>query len=206
MKICSVPSNSETSIFLAEIKRNVIQDSAVPLCHSTVLFFLPEMPPASCQTGKLLDILHQPVEILLFLQSLPEFSKQSKWFCSAYSLDKIHTHTHTHTHTPNSYTYICVHDKSLWLCPTFCNCMDCSPPGSSIHGILQATHGVGCHALLQGIFQTQAWNLHLLCIDRQVLYHQLHLESPTGTYICVCVCVCVCVLGICLLFQNALTL
>ena len=23
-------------------------------------------------------------------------------------------------------------------CPTLCNCMDCSPPGSSIHGVLQA--------------------------------------------------------------------
>ena len=23
-------------------------------------------------------------------------------------------------------------------CPTLCNCMDCSPPGSSVHGILQA--------------------------------------------------------------------
>ena len=24
------------------------------------------------------------------------------------------------------------------LCPTLCNPMDCSPPGSSVHGILQA--------------------------------------------------------------------
>ena len=23
-------------------------------------------------------------------------------------------------------------------CPTLCDCMDCSPPGSSVHGILQA--------------------------------------------------------------------
>ena len=23
------------------------------------------------------------------------------------------------------------------LCPTFCNLMDCSPPGSSVHGIFQ---------------------------------------------------------------------
>ena len=26
----------------------------------------------------------------------------------------------------------------IQLCPTFCNPMDCSPPGSSVHGILQA--------------------------------------------------------------------
>ena len=28
--------------------------------------------------------------------------------------------------------------KLLQLCPTLCNTMDCSPPGSSVHGILQA--------------------------------------------------------------------
>ena len=28
--------------------------------------------------------------------------------------------------------------KSLQSCPTLCDPMDCSPPGSSIHGILQA--------------------------------------------------------------------
>ena len=27
---------------------------------------------------------------------------------------------------------------SAQLCPTLCNPMDCSPPGSSVHGILQA--------------------------------------------------------------------
>ena len=28
--------------------------------------------------------------------------------------------------------------KSLQSCPTLCNPMDCSPPGSSIHGVFQA--------------------------------------------------------------------
>ena len=28
--------------------------------------------------------------------------------------------------------------RSLQLCPTLCDTMDCSPPGSSVHGILQA--------------------------------------------------------------------
>ena len=37
------------------------------------------------------------------------------------------------------------------LCLTLCDPMDCSPPGSSIHGISQARLlGVGCHLLLQG--------------------------------------------------------
>ena len=53
--------------------------------------------------------------------------------------------------------------KSLQSCPTLCNPMDCSPPGSSVHRILQTTGG-GCHALLQTIFLTQGSNLHLLCL------------------------------------------
>ena len=33
---------------------------------------------------------------------------------------------------------MCVRAKSLQSCPTFCDPMDCNPPGSSAHGILQA--------------------------------------------------------------------
>ena len=33
---------------------------------------------------------------------------------------------------------LCVHAKSFQLCPTLHNLMDCSPPGSSVPGILQA--------------------------------------------------------------------
>ena len=41
-------------------------------------------------------------------------------------------------------------------CLTLCDLMDCSLPGSSIHGDTpRKTTGVGCHALLQGIFPTQ---------------------------------------------------
>ena len=32
----------------------------------------------------------------------------------------------------------CMHAKLLQSCPTLCDPMDCSPPGSSVHGILQA--------------------------------------------------------------------
>ena len=34
--------------------------------------------------------------------------------------------------------YACMHVKSLQSCVTLCDPMDCSPPGSSVHGILQA--------------------------------------------------------------------
>ena len=42
-------------------------------------------------------------------------------------------------------------------CLTLCNPTDCSPPGSSVHGILENTR-VGCQALLLGIFLTQGSN------------------------------------------------
>ena len=29
---------------------------------------------------------------------------------------------------------VCVCVKITQLCPTLCDCMDCSPPGSSVHG------------------------------------------------------------------------
>ena len=32
----------------------------------------------------------------------------------------------------------CGRAKSLQSCPTLCSTMDCSPPGSSVHGMLQA--------------------------------------------------------------------
>ena len=44
------------------------------------------------------------------------------------------------------------------LCPTLCNPMECSPPGSSVHGDSPGKNtGVNCHALLQEIFPTQGW-------------------------------------------------
>ena len=33
---------------------------------------------------------------------------------------------------------VCVHAESLQLCPILCNLMACSPPGSFVHGTLQA--------------------------------------------------------------------
>ena len=42
--------------------------------------------------------------------------------------------------------------KSLQSCPTLCDPIDGSPPGSPVPGILQAKNtGVGCHCLLQCI-------------------------------------------------------
>ena len=47
-------------------------------------------------------------------------------------------------------------------CLTLCDPMDCSLPGSSGDSPGKNT-GVGCHALLHGIFPTQRSNPSLLC-------------------------------------------
>ena len=73
-------------------------------------------------------------------------------------------------------TVLCLVAQS---CLTLCDAMDHSPPGSSVHGDSPGKNTeVSCHALLQGIFPTQASNPGLLYC-RQILYHLNHLESPT---------------------------
>ena len=63
------------------------------------------------------------------------------------------------------------------LCPTLCNPVDCSLPGSCVHGIMDKNSGVGCHFFLQGIFSTQGRNLGLQHCG-QILYHLSHQGSP----------------------------
>ena len=65
-------------------------------------------------------------------------------------------------------------------CLTLCDTIDCSLPGSSVHGILQAysrNTGMGCHALLQGVFLTQGLNPDLPHY-RQILNLLTYSGSP----------------------------
>ena len=89
---------------------------------------------------------------------------------------------------PLTPTFICILNLSLSLsfslclvsqsCLTLCNPMDCSLPGSSVHGNSPGKNtGVGCHALLQGIFPTRGSNPGLSHC-RQILYHLSHQGSP----------------------------
>ena len=58
-----------------------------------------------------------------------------------------------------------MHAKLFQSRPTLCDPVDCSPPGSSVHGDSPGKNsGVGCNALLQGIFPTQGLNPDLLCL------------------------------------------
>ena len=68
--------------------------------------------------------------------------------------------------------------QSLSRVRLFWDSMDCSPPGSSVHGISQAKNtGVGCHFLLQGIFPPQGSNMHFLPWQGDCLPLS-HLRSP----------------------------
>ena len=65
-----------------------------------------------------------------------------------------------------------------WLCPTLCDPVDCSLPGSSVRGNSPGKDtGVGCYFLLQGIFPTPGSNSGLLHF-RWTLYHLNHQGSP----------------------------
>ena len=69
---------------------------------------------------------------------------------------------------------LCTHAKLLQSCPTFCDPMDCSPPHSSVHEILQAR-------MLEWVTipssrgssqpRDQIHVSYVSCIGRQVLYH-----------------------------------
>ena len=64
-------------------------------------------------------------------------------------------------------------------CPTLCDPMDCSPPGSSVHGDSPGKNtGVACYTLLQGIFPPQGLNLGLLHC-RWILY----LSEPLTAFL-----------------------
>ena len=91
-------------------------------------------------------------------------------------------------HNWNSVSQLYVNKICIYgPCLTLCSPMDCSPPGSSVHGILQGRI-LGCHFLLQMIFPTQGSNLNLLHC-RQILYRLNHQRSPAYMYMRVCLCV-----------------
>ena len=73
------------------------------------------------------------------------------------------------------------------LCATLCAAMNCSLPGSSVYGIFQARilEWVAVSSS-RGIFPTQGWNPHLLCLlhYRSVLYPLNIEEAPSKGGLC----------------------
>ena len=76
---------------------------------------------------------------------------------------EMHTLRSSHAHVLSCFSRVWLYDP-----------MDHSPPGSSVHGVSPGKNtGLGCHALLQGIFPTQGSNPRLLC-----LLHWQVVSSP----------------------------
>ena len=109
----------------------------------------------------------------------------------AYIYTHIYTHTHTyiyiyiytqlHTHI-STYTHIWQWQFSCSVISDSLQPMDCSPPASSVHGILQARILEWQPFSSPGdFFLTQGSNLGLLCC-RQILYQLSHQVSPGGLY------------------------
>ena len=76
---------------------------------------------------------------------------------------------------------MCVRAKSLQLCLIVCKPMDCSPPGSSVHGILQARilEWVALPSSRGSSQRRDQTHLsYVSCIGRQVLYQKCHQGSP----------------------------
>ena len=75
-----------------------------------------------------------------------------------------------------------MHAKSPQLCPILCHPVDCSLPGSSVHGILQARM-LGWVAMPSSSQSSEpsVWThvSFVSCTGRQVLYHKRHLGIST---------------------------
>ena len=76
-----------------------------------------------------------------------KFPFEMKYFISWWDLTFLSLESYTNTERLNWRKYsLCL---VVQLCPTLCDPMDCSPPGSSVHGDSPGKNtGVGCHAFL----------------------------------------------------------
>ena len=104
------------------------------------------------------------------------FSSRCKkwWYLCVYVCVYVWGHMHTLTHVLSSFSHV-------WLFATSCT----SPPGSSVHGILQARI-LEWVAISSSRGSSQPGDgthvSYVSCIDRQVLYHYCRLGSPSSEY------------------------
>ena len=90
-------------------------------------------------------------------------------------------------HKYHIFTYLCESRKIVCansMCLTLCDPMDCSPPGFSVHGILQARAlELVAISFFRGSFRhsNQTHVSCMSCIGRQILYHRATWEAPKTT-------------------------
>ena len=101
-----------------------------------VLFFLPSLPHESIKLS--LDDVWPPVESEISeLSSRLNLSAKYIWVCAVKYYPQRPEHnqrTHFIQIIISEYICICMLYLVTQPCPTGCNSMDCSPPGSSVHG------------------------------------------------------------------------
>ena len=97
-----------------------------------------------------------PPKISLVLQKYPDHKRQMLGGAAGSSLVRVNQWLGF-----GAFLRVCV--LTAQLCPTLHNSMNCSPPGSSVHGILQARmlEWVAI-SFSRGIFLSQGLNPHLL--------------------------------------------
>ena len=138
------------------------------------------LPAALRKLQKLITMIHSPC--LKCFHWLSEVFRQrwnssthlciSSTECLVPNVLNKDNYSSSHLLLPGLWTCMCA--KSLQLCQTLSDPMDCSPPGSSVHGILQAR-------ILERVAMPSSWGSsqprdrtcvsHVSGIGRWVLYH-----------------------------------
>ena len=141
---------SGLSLFLAFMKKWKLVNQSINLCCFSVLscvqFFA---TPCVCLSFSCFQLFATPWTVACQVPMSMEFSRQEYW--SGFPVPSPEKLPHPEIQTM---LLLCLVTQS---CPTLCNPMDCSPPGFSVHGILQARILVCCRVLLQGSFQPRDW-------------------------------------------------
>ena len=66
-------------------------------------------------------------------------------------------------------------------CQTLCDPLDCSPPGSSVHGVLQARILEWVAISFSRGYSRSRDVTCISCIGRRILYHRATWEAPLGS-------------------------
>ena len=145
-------SSSHPEITSKRTQANVVAKSCPTLCdphgwqHARLP--CPSLSPRVCSSScPLSQLCYIPIlsSATLFSFCLPSFPASGSDAHKIISVDMVF-------HKPQF-------SSVAQSCLALCNPKDWGPPGSSVHGDSpEKDTGVGCHALLQGIFLTQGYN------------------------------------------------
>ena len=106
---------------------------------------LPEFTQTHVLESVMPSVQHSICQQIWKMQQWPQDWKRSV-FIPIPKKDNVNVQTTAQLHL---FYMLASESEVAQLCQTLCDTVDCSPPGSSIHGILQ-TRVLGCHFFLQG--------------------------------------------------------